>query len=220
MTGTNDERGGDDVDPREMLALLEAEQARTQEALDPDPRLIFAVWGIAWLLGFTVFWMAASATSPIEVPMAGAALFFFGCMAVAVAVTTTHIGRRVVGVRGGSSTVGAMYGWSWFLAFATLTAIMQGAFRNGLSDDTTGLLWSVLSGLVVGVLYLAGGALWQDWSQFGLGAWILISSAVGALAGYPAVYLVMAVGGGGGFLLAALYFVVRRRGTPETTARV
>lgn len=213
MDRTTDEQPGDDhdVDPREMLALLGAERARTQEALDPDPRLIFGVWGVAWLLGFLAFWSAASAAAPVDVPIAVAAVFFFACIVGAIAVTMTHIGRRVVGVRGVSSTVGAMYGWSWLLAFGTLFAIMQGAFRNGLPDDTAGLLWSVLSGLVVGVLYLAGGALWQDRFQFGLGVWILVSSAVGAFAGYPSVYLVMAFGGGGGFLLAALYFVIRRR---------
>src|SRR5688500_3878359 len=62
-----------------------------------------------------------------------------------------------------------MYGWAWLLAFACLTAVMNGVYRAGTPDETIGLLWSALSGLVVGTLYLAGGALWQDRVQYGLG---------------------------------------------------
>lgn len=217
--GSRRPRGNDDHDrvpdgelgdPRVVLALIEAERAHAQAALDPDPRLIFGTWGIAWLLGFMALWLAASGTSPVRLPMAGAGLFFLGCIAGAVILTMIHIGRRVAGVRGASSVAGAMYGWSWFLGFATLAAVMSGAYRNGLSAETGGLLWSVLSGLVVGVLYTAGGALWQDRTQFGLGVWILLSSAAGALAGFPSVYLVMALAGGGGFLVAAGFFALRR----------
>jgi hypothetical protein len=78
------------------------------------------------------------------------------------------------------------------------------------------VLWSAGSGLVVGILYLVGGALWQDRVQYGLGAWILAASAAGALAGSPAVYLVMSLAGGGGFLLAAAWFAVRARSEGPT----
>lgn len=207
--GYRSDPDGELGDPRVALALLEAERAHAQAALDPDPRVIFGIWGVAWLLGFMAMWLAASGSSPVRLPMAATGLFFFGCIAGAVVLTMIHIGRRVAGVRGVSSVVGAMYGWSWFLGFATLAAVMAGAHRNGLPPHTAGLLWSVLSGLVVGVLYTAGGALWQDRTQFGLGVWILLSSAAGALAGFPSVYLVMALAGGGGFLVAAGYFAVR-----------
>ena len=97
------------------------------------------------------------------------------------------------------------------IGFAALFAIMQGVWRADVSGDVLGLLWSVLSGLLVGVLYLTGGALWQDPVQYRLGAWVLVSSAIGALAGYPGVYLVMGIGGGGGFLVAAAWYALRER---------
>ncbi|MDQ3616384.1 MAG: hypothetical protein M3393_07145 [Actinomycetota bacterium] len=130
-----------------MLALLESERARAQEALDRGPRLIFATWGIAWLLGFSVFWSATDAASPVDLSMPIASVFFAVCTFSAVVVTMTHVARRVPGVLGVSSTVGAMYGWSWFLAFVTLTSIMLGAVRSVLPDETAGLFWSVLLGL-------------------------------------------------------------------------
>lgn len=199
-----------DVDPRDMLALLEEEKARTQQALGPDPRVVFGAWGMAWLLSFLTLWAAASDESPVDVAMPVAAVFSTICLVTAMVLTIVHIGRRTVGLRGVSSTTGALYGWAWFLGFAALTAIMQGGIRAGMPEETMALLWPSLAGLVVGLLYMAGGALWQDRLQFGLGAWILISSAAAAFAGYPSVYLVMAFGGGGGFLLAAAFFALRK----------
>ena len=199
------------ADAATMLALAQDQRARTERAVEPDLRVVYGVWGAAYVVGFLAFWTAATGRGPLSLTSAGAVLAV--SLVLAVVISTTHIGRRVRGVRGTSSRTGAMYGWSWFLAFATLSAVMAGASRQGLPEETVALLWPVLSGLIVGTLYLAGGALWQDGVQFGLGAWVLVSSAAGALVGYPAVHLMMALGGGGGFLLAAalLPLAARRR---------
>lgn len=202
------------ADPSALLATIEVERDRASRELEPDPRLIYAVWGVAWLVGFLLWWAAARPAGPVDVPLGVAGALFAVCILTAMVTTGVHIGRRVAGVRGVSARVGAMYGWAWFLSFTTLFAVMSGAARQGVSEETGALLWSVLSGLVVGALYLAGGALWQDNTQYGLGVWILVSSAAGALAGYPGVYLVMALAGGGGFLLAALFFSLRHHVRP------
>jgi hypothetical protein len=200
-------------DPQAMLGLLESERIRTAQALDPDPRLIYGSWGLAWAVGFLLLWSAARG-GPLDLRLGVAGAIFAACLAGAVVVTVVHVIRRASGIRGVSSRVGAMYGWAWFLAFTCLTLVMTGADRAGLPETTLGLLWSTLSGLVVGTLYLAGGALWQDGVQYGLGVWILVASAAGSLAGYPGAYLTMAVCGGGGFLLAAAYFAVHGRRRP------
>lgn len=197
--------GGDD--PARLLAMVDEERRRAQRAIDPDPRLIFGVWGAAWLLGLLAMWTAAEGRMSFLV----AGPVFGVLIAGAIVVTIVHTARRTAGVRGVSSQTGARYGWAWFLAFVALFAIMNGVMRIGVPDEVVGLLWTVLSGLIVGVLYLAGGALWQDPLQYRLGVWILVSSAIGALAGYPGVYLVMAVGGGGGFLVAAAWYALRER---------
>jgi hypothetical protein len=206
-------RSGDPAaihDPETMLGLLENERARTAQALDPDPRLIYGSWGAAWAVGFLLLWSAARG-GPVDLPLGLAGALFAACLLGALVTTAVHIGRRTAGIRGVSSRVGAMYGWTWFLAFGCLTVVMTGVIRLGLPDETIGLLWSTLSGLVVGTLYLAGGALWQDRVMYGLGLWILVTSAAGSLAGYPDVLLTMAVCGGGGFLLAAAFFTARGR---------
>lgn len=204
----SDESRGED--PAVLLAMVERERERTIRAIEPDARLIYGLWGSAWLIGFLLMWLARREDPSLDGTVAGIA--YAGLMIAAIVVTIVHTMRRTAGVRGVSSRVGAMHGWSWFLGFAALTAVMNTAMRAGASDELIGILWPALSGLVVGLLYLAGGALWQDRFQYGLGLWILVSSSVGALAGYPGVYLVMAVCGGGGFLLATAFFTVRRTG--------
>jgi hypothetical protein len=209
----DDSKSGDPAGthaPEAMIGLLESEQVRTGQAIHLDPRLIYGPWGAAWLVGFLLMW-SASRGGPLDLDLGQAGLLFAACMLGALVTTVVHIARRTAGVRGVSSRVGAMYGWAWPLAFACLALVMTGVYRSGAPDATIGLLWSTLSGLIVGTLYLTGGALWQDWVQYGLGLWILVASAVGSLTGYPGVHLTMAVCGGGGFLLAAVFFTARGR---------
>ncbi len=40
-----------EADARSKLAEIEAEQARAGRELEPDARLIYGVWGAAWLVG-------------------------------------------------------------------------------------------------------------------------------------------------------------------------
>jgi hypothetical protein len=203
---------GEDLTPADLLALVESERARTSAAIGPDPLLVYGVWGLAWLLGFGALYLARAETGPVTVSLVVAGATFFLLLASAMVITGVHMARRFSGVRGISSQVGAMYGWAWTLGFLTYAAIMGGAARAGVEEPVIGLLWSAGSGLVVGLLYLAGGALWQDRVQYGLGAWILICSGAGALAGTPGIYLVMSLAGGGGFLLAGAFFALRQRG--------
>lgn len=197
------------LNPAELLALVDTERARTTAAIEPDLRLVYGVWGLAWLVGFGALHVARAEVGPVDITPVLAETTLLLLLVTAMTVTGLHMARRFAGVRGISNQVGAMYGWAWAIGFATYAAIMTGAERAGVADDVIGLLWSAGSGLVVGLLYLAGGALWQDRLQYGLGLWILLASGAGALVGTPGIYLVMSLAGGGGFLLAAAYFTLR-----------
>ncbi|MEP6761707.1 MAG: hypothetical protein ABJA93_10135 [Sporichthyaceae bacterium] len=207
-----DARLGDDRTAAELLDLVAAERASIRAAIEPDPRVVYGVWGVAWLVGFACMY-AAHGGGPVDVADGVAGVVFFVLLVAAALLTAVHMSRRLAGFRGVTRRAGAMYGWAWLLGFASLAAIMTALNRGGLSDTELGLAWSAGSGLVAGLLYLAGGALWQDRVQYGLGAWIVVVSGAGALAGSPAIYLVMSLAGGGGFLLAAATFALRSRRT-------
>jgi hypothetical protein len=205
-------------DAAQQLRLVAEQRARTQTALELDARVVLGAWGVAWFVGFGVFWLAADrdggpllAVPPVVVGL------LFGLLLLSAATTTAVMSARATrGVSGASSRTGAIYSCGWLLGFAMLPAIVLGADRLGASPEATALLWPAVSSLVVGLMYVAGAAAFADLTQFLVGAWIMVTTGVGCLLGLPALYLVMCVAGGGGFLVAAGVLAVRqaRRGTP------
>jgi hypothetical protein len=190
------------VSAAEALAIVEREQGHAAERLSPDARLLFAVWGVTWGAGFLLLWLTAGDEPTLDSPAVGGVVFGV-LMVAAMLVTGIHIGRRVRGVHGRSATTGQRYAAAWIVAFAGYGALMAGLDRAGASDEVLELMSPLLACLVVGLMYMAGGALWDDPSQFLLGAWITVAVGVAAIVGVPDHLLVMSVLGGGGFLVGA-----------------
>lgn len=193
----------------ESLALIEQQRSRVDRDLDVNVALLYGAWGVAWTLGFASFYLIGS--GEVDAPWWAAGLLNFGLLGAAIAVTSVHSARVARGVRGVSAEIGTMYGLAWTLGFVAMAAVNVGLTRLGLTDEQVAALWPAASLLVVGLLYLAGGALWRDRFQYGLGIWILVTDAVSVFAGVPGNYLVLSIAGGGGFLAAAAWFGVRRR---------
>ncbi len=193
----------------ESLALIEQQQHVARGRLGVNVALFYGPWGAAYLLGFGSVFLTYPSASPVRIPGAVASVITGILFVVAFVVSVVNGSLAGRGVRGPSRVVGAMYGWSWTLGFCALSAVNIGVDRQGLSDEAATLLWSGSSLLLVGVLYLAGGALWRDRFQYGLGVWMLVTSAVSVLAGVPGNFAVLALAGGGGLLLTAGYFMLR-----------
>jgi hypothetical protein len=193
----------------ESLALIARQQQAAQRELRLNPALMFGLWGAAYLLGFGAVFLTYPTAVPLRLPGMAAAVLV-GVLFASATVTSIAVGVRAGrGLRGPSQAAGAMYGCSWTLGFCALAAVNIGVSRMGLSEDAVTVLWSGSSLLLVGVLYLAGGALFQDRFQYGLGVWMLISGAGSVYAGVPGNFAVVSLAGGGGLLLTAGYFALR-----------
>lgn len=200
-----------DLDPAASLRLIAESQERARAGTEPDARLLYLVWGLAWGAGYLVLWGSARDAAGGGATGAAFAVFFV-LLAAAMAITIVHSVRRGAGTRGPSARTGAMYGWSWMLGFLAYPFIISGVARAGASDEVVALLANALACVVVGLLYLAGGAAFGDSGLYALGLWILLVGGVSTLAGIPGSYLVLATAGGGGFLvMAVVAHVVRRR---------
>ncbi|WP_410650797.1 hypothetical protein [Amycolatopsis sp. cmx-4-54] len=206
-----DERDGDErpMTPEESLALIATQSEKTRREIGPNPAVLLAVWGLVWLFGFGLIYLSAPPTALMPLWAAGVITVagFAGAM-VYSAIYGIRTGR---GVRGPSRLVGAMYGWSWMIAFGGLTVVNTALIRLGLDAELIPLLWSGTSLILTGLMYLAGGMLWQSKLQYGLGVWIIACGAASVLAGGPHNFLVLSLAGGGGFLVASLVFLVRTR---------
>jgi hypothetical protein len=209
MSSTEDERPP--VDPAESLRLIAQERAQTERVLIPDPRLLLWPWGIAWAIGFTVYFLRFGPGDRVFVDMPGwVPLTVLMTLIIAAGITTGIVGARAGRyVTGPSSTQGAMYGITWSVAFAGV-AIVLSQVSSVLPDAKVNLLWAGVMVAVTGALHMAGGTIYRDRSLFALGVWTSVINVVGVLVGPGWHSLILAVAGGGGMLVAGTYQWLKR----------
>lgn len=212
------------LDPAEGLRIIAAQTARVRSR-EPDSRLIFAAWGAAWLLGYLALYLTATGrlgqprvTDGVEQPATWAFAVFGLSIIGAMAFTVLHSVRANAGIQGVSASFGAMYGWTWCLGFVGMSVMLGGLARAGAGPEVMALASNACACLLVGVLYMAGGAFWQDRQQYAIGVWIVLVAALSVFAGLPQTYLVMAVLGGGGFFVGMVLEHLRRRRHPSAGA--
>lgn len=199
----------DDFDPADALAILD-DQGSVARRLYVNGTVLFAAWGTAWFIGYFLLWLTGRHTA--DGIAAGWALTVYTALLIgAGVVTAVHIARRSRGMRGTSSTTGALYGLSWAFSFVAVSLIIGGMSRLGLDGPQIAVLSNALSCLVVGALYMAGAAMWRQRAWFALGAWVVIVAGVATNLPLAALYLVMSIAGGGGMLVAALASAAMQR---------
>ena len=196
--------------PQASLELIHSWRREAGRRLFGTPELALAGWGVAWLLGFGACYLALSSTPRAAFP-AWIAYLILGVASAAAgvisAVETVHPGRGIIGP---SRRVALWYGWSWVLVYAALFVLILGLAVQGLPPALLARLWPGLAVLVGGVLYIAGGALWQDRILYLLGAWTVVVGAASTFAGTPGNFAVLSLAGGGGLIAVAVILVLRR----------
>ena len=197
------------LSPEEALALIDAQRGKAVRSLYVDPTMILGAWGAAWLFGFGAIYLASNGWLGTVMPAWTAGAIAGVLFAAAALLSFGEQIRHGRGVEGPSRRTAAMYGWSWPLAFVGLFALDLALEHQGLPSDLAPLLWTGSSLLAVGLLYLAGGMLFDDRLQYGLGVWVLVTGAASVAAGVPGNFAVLSLAGGGGFLVAAAVWRVR-----------
>jgi hypothetical protein len=201
----------DRLDPKVAMDLIADTRTSTTRALTVNGALLYGAWGMAWLIGFLVVWLSVRGHAVYRTPPAWTFVVMGACLTAALVISVISMAQAMQGVTGVSSTSGKLYGWSWMLAFLCVYSIIGGLVHAGASAAAVGLFASAAPVLVVSIMYLVGGALWQNWTMFVLGAWLALANGVAVNFGVVTFDLVMAIAGGGGFLVAAAYELYRRR---------
>ncbi|SNY68021.1 transporter [Paractinoplanes atraurantiacus] len=205
----------DDVplgNPAESLALIERERANLERDITPDPRWMLWPWGIAWLVGFALFFLRYGPDGRVFVDLPDwLPLLVLMTLILAAGVTTGVMGARAGRqVSGPTSRQGLLYGVTWSAAI-TAFAVLFARISDVLPEPESGLLWAGGMVAVTGVLHMAGGALWNDRDLYFLGAWTLLADVVGILIGPGWHSLIVCVAGGGGMIVAGLIGWLRLR---------
>jgi hypothetical protein len=199
-------------DPAEALRLIARERANVERELTPDPRWMCWPWGLAWLLGCGLLFLRYGPGGRILVDLPAwlpllALMTLLMTAGIITGVVAARSGRRIAGP---TSRQGTRYGLAWSAGFTGLSIVFA-RVSQALPDDLQGLLWGGGMVALVGALYMAGGAIWNDRTTFRLGAWISGVNIVGVLLGPGWHALLVAVAGGGGLLIAGLVGWLRLR---------
>lgn len=205
--GTDDER----LDPQAAAALLHRTTAHVRRSLDVSTPLLYAGWGVAWLVGLGAMWLSVRGQMPYSGPSVSAAVLLGVLVLAAVTITVVTTVRATSGVEGGSQVQGRMVALAWPIGFAAWFAMQSALADQGGSDAVMGMVGAAGPMLVTSVIYLAGAAVWTDQPMFVMGAWLALVAAVAVWTGPVTVLLVEAIAGGGGFLAMAAYLARRRQ---------
>lgn len=194
------------ADPAAMLALMQQQRRRTAHWVNRSYAVMLITWAAAWIVGFGAIWSAAEGGgNPFFRVPTTPAWVVFGAALVTGAVVSIVMGiRSGAGVRGPSRLAGAMYGWAWSISMFGAGLLLGAVQRAGADAEVMAVLSPAVFALLVGVLYLTGGALWRSPVQYALGV-VMIATAVGAsYAGTPTNYLVYATVGPAAMLVVAV----------------
>ena len=195
------------LDPRAALETISEQQAvlRRRTLIRSSPLL--AAWGLAWLVGYGAGWLGIRPDYTMPAPLW---VVYFGCLAAAGAYTCTYIARRARWVRGSSNRAGVRYGTAWAGGFVLGMAVMgrTGAFLASLGTPEAAeagmILGNAVPCLIIGTLFVACSAIWDEPVMAWVGGWLLAVTTVATLVGGTGLWAIMSLAGVGVLIVAAV----------------
>lgn len=190
------------MDAAAAAAIMAEASDRARRTLEPDQRVLFAIWGPLWIIAYGINWLAVRDQHPVHGPNAGAFAASV-LLSTVVALAAVNQVRSETGVRGRS----VLRRWTFFLSalagFGAMFALEGALVRVGASPSVVGVFEASAPILVLGLLYLVRFSPERNWVVTGLGLWLVVVAAVGGYAGPAGVWAVGALAVGLAFLLAA-----------------
>ena len=195
------------LDPRAALETISEQQAalRRRTLIRSSPLL--AAWGLAWLVGYGAGWLGIRPDYTMPAPLW---VVYFGCLAAAGAYTCTYIVRRARGMRGSSNRAGVRYGTAWAGGFVLGMAVMgrTGAFLASLGTPEAAeagmILGNAVPCLIIGTLFVACSAIWDEPVMAWVGGWLLAVTTVATLVGGTGLWAITSLAGVGVLIVAAV----------------
>lgn len=198
-----DDKDPDTFDARDAARVLQDQTDRAASGLAYPERLMYVVWGTAYLLGYLPMALSVGPDAVLDLPLWLALGALFVAIATGIALSIWISARASRGIRGSSATRGVLYGLSWWIAFLSVLGMSARVEALGVSQADGGVVINGTSMVIVATLFMAGGAIWLDLTQFVVGVVISLVTTVALFAGLPAYYWIMTFGVGGMLLVAA-----------------
>lgn len=186
--------------------------APAHRTADVDNRATYVSFGLAYVLGHGSAAVSGGTNPLLDLPgWLPMTLLGIGLAAGTVCATLAAGRAQRAATDPDDILSGKLVGAAWVVGFASLFLAITGlASAVGMPDLQT-MLWPTGSGLIVGLLYLAEGAVRRNVLHYSLGVWLALTSTAALFLGTPGLYWVLAVAGGGAYAVATV--LERRRVT-------
>lgn len=196
------------------MDLADETAAKVRHSLYPHTPVLYFIWGTAWLIGYGALHGARHDWLPLT--ETAALLVLFAVLVVAAVVSAVLGIRSSLGIRGSTALQGAVYGWSWALGFVVV-GLLSGIIAAAVPQfDIRGLIINSMAILLVGIMYMLGGALWHDMAMVAMGVWFLVVDVVAMVLGSDYYLLVFLTLGVLGFYAGTIIELVRlKRGRKQ-----
>ncbi|MER5869554.1 ABC transporter permease [Streptomyces sp. NPDC002044] len=176
----------------------------TSRPHEVDNRAAYLSFGLAYVLGHGAAAASQGDTPLLDLP-GWLPMTFLGIgLTTGIAQATTAALRAQRGAAAPDVLSGRLLGAAWIAAFTALFLAITGLTSVLGMPELPSVLWPAGSGLVVGLLYLAEGAVRRNLLHYTLGVWLALTSTAALSLDTPGLYWVLAVAGGGAYALATV----------------
>ena len=190
-------------------ASLTAPVPATTLTGEVDNRSTYVSFASAYVLGHGAAVLSKGTDPVLNLPgWLPMALLAAGLVAGTVQAISAN-NRALRGASESEQLTGKLLGVSWATGFVALFLAITGLAVAFDKPELQEVLWPVGSTLVVGLLYLAEGAVRRNTLHYALGSWLALVAAASLFLSTPGFYGLLAVAGGGGYAVAAV--LERRR---------
>jgi hypothetical protein len=181
--------------------------AITVPADEVDNRAAYLGFAFAYVFGHGASLLSRSGAvlMPGWLPVA---LLGTGLAAGTVFATTSSL-RAQRGAPEARRRAERLVGTAWITGFAALALAITGLSTVFEQPELQTVLWPAGSSIVVGLIYIAEGAVRRNALHHNLGTWLALVASAALFVPSPGIFGVLAVLGGGAYLVAA--FLERRR---------
>ncbi|MDR1634011.1 MAG: hypothetical protein LBS27_03630 [Bifidobacteriaceae bacterium] len=202
----------------EALGVIVQSRDRARRALKVNNGLFYGVWAVALGGGYLTLW-AATRLRPQNWAPAWAFVMFGVLIAGAIALSILHSASRMAAIRGPRRWTWAAWGCAWGAAFAGGMQAATVIAQEIASVAVAIAVYNTVSCLIVGCLYMGAGSMLGEKAMYGIGAWMVVVAAVGAVVAVrvdqPTAYLVIALASGGGLAAGAVISRLKAPGAAE-----
>jgi len=187
---------------QEAAAIVQDARACARRELVISAPVVYAAWGLVWLLGYGGMWLSVRGQHPYRGPSGVSIAVVFVLAGFAAAAVLVIARKAAVGIDGRSVLYRRFILAAWAAGYLILL-IVQAVISGSVSTRTLAMMALAGPLLLAGLVYILASVLGRNRLALALGAWLVLAAVSCAWQAPAGILATCALAGGGGFLLIA-----------------